>query len=242
MPGWDKSLNHSIMKLLAIGAHPDDGEFGCGALIIKEALKGNQTKIVVCSLGEAGTSGTPEGRKTEATEAAKLAGAEIEFLDMGGDCHIEYKPQNSFALAKIIREYKPNVVLTQQLKANQHPDHSIVSRLTRDACRMARYGGLREIKKLAVHRIDGLYYFPSSVDFDGQPDILVDVTEQFEKWQKTMRCHKSQMKTTDYLELVNTKAAALGRSIGVKYAVALWKNDPLVIDSFSNLELSSRNY
>jgi bacillithiol biosynthesis deacetylase BshB1 len=230
------------MKILAIGAHPDDVEFGCGALMIKEAQKGSQIKYVTCSLGEAGSNGTPEGRKREAEEAAKMVGADIEFLDFGGDCHIEYKPQNAFALAKIIREFKPNAVLTQQLKDNQHPDHAAIAKLVRDACRMARFGGLREIKNLPTHRIDGLYYFSSSADFDGQPDILIDVTDYFEKWQQTMSCHKSQMKTTDYLELANTKTAALGRSIGIKYAVGLWKNDPIRLDSISDITLSSRNY
>ena len=73
------------MKILALGAHPDDVEFGERPLLIKEKKKGNQVKIVVCSLGEAGTSGTPQGRKQEAEDAAKTIGAEIEFLEMGGD-------------------------------------------------------------------------------------------------------------------------------------------------------------
>ncbi len=230
------------MKLLAIGAHPDDIEFGCGGLIIKEVEKGSQVKYLTCSLGEAGSNGTADGRKAEAEAAAKLVGAEIEFLDFGGDCHFEYKPQNAIALAKIIRQFKPNVVLTQQLKENQHPDHAVIAKLTRDACRMARYGGLTELKELPVHKIDGLYYFPSSVDFDGQPDILIDVSDYFEKWQEAMNCHKSQMKTTDYLELINSKAAALGRSIGIKYAVALWANEPMRLDSLADITLSSRNY
>ena len=72
------------MKILAIGAHPDDVEFGAAPLLIKEVQKGNQAKIVVCSLGEAGTSGTPQGRKREAADAAKAIGAEIEFLNLGG--------------------------------------------------------------------------------------------------------------------------------------------------------------
>lgn len=230
------------MKILAIGAHPDDIEFGCGGLMIKEAEKGSRIKYLICSLGEAGSNGTPKGRKQEAEKAAKIVGAEIEFLDFGGDCRIEYKPQNGFALAKIIRKFKPNIVLTEQLKENQHPDHAVMARLTRDACRFARFKGLKQLKNLPVHRVDGLYFFPSSVNLDGNPDILIDVTPQFEKWQKAMRCHQSQMKTTDYLELVNTKAAALGRSIGVKYAIGLWKNDPIRIDYLSDLTLSSRNY
>ncbi|MDD4989492.1 MAG: PIG-L family deacetylase, partial [Candidatus Pacebacteria bacterium] len=68
-----------MKKILVFGAHPDDVEFGCGGLLIKEIENGSKVKIVVCSLGEAGTNGTPEGRKNEAEEAAKFIGAEIEF-------------------------------------------------------------------------------------------------------------------------------------------------------------------
>ena len=76
-----KSSNNSMTKILAIGAHPDDVEFGCAPLLIKEVEKGNEVKILCLSLGEAGSSGTPEGRKQEAIDAAKIIGAEIEFLD-----------------------------------------------------------------------------------------------------------------------------------------------------------------
>jgi len=230
------------MKILAIGAHPDDIEFGCGGLLIKENQKGTEIKYAICSLGEAGSNGTPEGRKEEAVNAAKLAGAEVEFLNLGGDCHIEYKPTNSIALARLIRLHQPNIVLTTQLKENQHPDHATVAKLTRDACRLARYGGLSEIKDLPIHRVDALYYFSSSAESDSKPDILVDVSDNFETWQKAMSCHTSQMKTRDYLELVSTKSAALGKTIGVKYAVALWTNDSIRIGHLSDLSLSSRNY
>ena len=104
-----------MKKILAIGAHPDDVEFGCGGLIIKEVEHGAKVKIVVCSLGEAGTNGTPAGRKAEATAAAKAAGAEIEFISMGGDSHIENKPTNAFKLAAIIRKFKPDIVLAPSL-------------------------------------------------------------------------------------------------------------------------------
>ena len=50
-------------KILAIGPHPDDVEFGCSALLIKEVKKGNKIKILVLSRGEAGTKGTPEIRE-----------------------------------------------------------------------------------------------------------------------------------------------------------------------------------
>jgi len=230
------------MNILAIGAHPDDVEFGAAPLLIKEIKKGNQVKIVVCSLGEAGTNGTPEGRKKESEEAAKLIGAEIEFLNMGGDCHITDSPENGFKIAEVIRKYKPDFVLAPSQTKNQHRDHKTVSDLTRAACRFARYGGLKELAGEPVHKVGGLYFYASSAEWDKRPDIIIDVTDVHQKWEAAMSCHKSQMQTKAYLNLVNSKSAYLGTSVGVSYAIGLWANDPIRVDTISNLTLSSRNY
>ncbi|MFA5991513.1 MAG: PIG-L family deacetylase [Candidatus Doudnabacteria bacterium] len=230
------------MKILAIGAHPDDVEFGCGGLVIKEVLKGSQVKIVVCSLGEAGTNGTPTDRKKEATAAAKLAGAKIEFLNLGGDCHIQDSPTNAIKLAGIIRKFKPNIVLAPEMQRNQHPDHYAVAKIAHAACRVARYGGLKEIKKLPIHKVDALYFYPSRAEWSSRPDVVIDVSDVQNLWEKTMSAHKSQMKTKSYHDLVFTKAQAMGASVGVKYAIGLWTNDPIRLNRISDLNLSSRNY
>jgi len=60
------------MKILAFGAHPDDIEFGCGGLIIKEVQKGNQVKNLVISKGEAGTVGTPKSGPKRAFKQPNL--------------------------------------------------------------------------------------------------------------------------------------------------------------------------
>ncbi|MBP6060681.1 MAG: PIG-L family deacetylase [Candidatus Pacebacteria bacterium] len=229
-------------KILIFGAHPDDAEFGCGGLIIKEVKAGHQVKIVVCSLGEAGTSGTPAGRKKEAMDSAKAMGAEVEFINLGGDCHIENNPKNTIKLAEIIRTYKPNIVLAQSLSENQHPDHFAVSHMTRSATRLARYGGLKELKKQKIHAIDALYYYPSSAELDKNPDIIVDVSGEYEAWARAMHMHKSQMQTKGYINLVSNKARAFGTLIGTEYAIPLWVNDPIVLDSIATLDVSGRHY
>ncbi len=230
-----------MKKILVFGAHPDDVEFGCGGLLIKEIEKGSQVKIVVCSLGEAGTSGTSEGRKKEAEDAAHFIGAEIQFISLGGDSHMVNTPENAFKLAEIIREYKPSIVLATSYFENQHPDHFALSQMARSASRYARYGGLEELKKFPVHAIDALYYYPSSHGFDKKPDIIIDVTEQSEKWMKAVSLHSSQMKTKDYLTMIQNRAAAFGSSIGVKYATVLWVNDPVKAENISDLG-SARNF
>src|ERR1700759_417299 len=103
-------MTNQPKKILAFGAHPDDVEFGCTPLLIQEIASGNAVRIIIGSLGEAGTNGTPDMRKKEAENAAAAIGAEVEFVDMGGDCHIENKPEHIITLAEIIRRYKPHIV------------------------------------------------------------------------------------------------------------------------------------
>lgn len=234
-------MNNRIKKIIAFGAHPDDVEFGVSGLLIKEIKAGNKVKIVVGSLGESGTNGTPAGRKLEAVKAASFIGAEIEFIDLGGDCRIENNPENVIKIARIIRKYKPNIVLAPSLSENQHPDHLAVAQMVRSACRFARYGGLEEISE-KVHYIDSLYYYPSSAELDRKPDIIMDVSKEYDKWVKAMSIHKSQMKTKSYLNLIGSKARALGASVGTDYAIGLWVNDPVRLDKISDINVSSRNY
>ncbi|MDE2312006.1 MAG: PIG-L family deacetylase [Patescibacteria group bacterium] len=231
-----------MINILAIGAHPDDLEFGCGSLLAKEAARGSHLKILVLSKGEAGTVGTPESRKQESEAAAKLLGADIEFLDMGGDCHIQNTPQNGFTIAKYIRNFKPEVVLAPHPDENQHPDHSVVGKMARDAARFARYGGLAELKNLPAHKITALYYYPVTQDFAAPVDLVIDTSDVYDTWLKLINCHASQLKNKDYESLVTARAKALGTAIGTKCAQGLWKNDPLRLDYISDLTLSSRNY
>ena len=231
-----------MMRILAVGAHPDDVEFGCAPLLIEEARRGHQVRIVVASKGEAASSGTPEQRADEAREAARVMGVSIGFLEMGGDCHIQHSPSNALVLAREIREFRPDVILAPHPAENQHPDHAAVGKLSRDAARLSRYGGLMDLRELPPHPIASLYFYAITQVFVDPPQIIVDVSRAAEVWQAAIQCHKSQMKTRAYPELVTARGRAWGASIGVEYATALWTNDPVRIDSLADLGLSSRYF
>ncbi len=227
------------MNLLAIGAHPDDIEFGCAPVLMKEIRKGNHVKLLVLSLGEAGTSGTPELRERESRDAAARMGATVEFLDFGGDCNIQYTPENRLTIAREIRISRPSIVLTPHIGENQHPDHSIVGKLTRDACRLARYGGI--LKPLAPHKIDNLYYY--NVTQHGlTPDVVIDIGDVVDEWEAVMKCHASQVNSRSYIDLQMTATRLLGLSVGVGHAMGLYTNDPLRLDALSDITRSSRNF
>ena len=130
-------------------------------------------------------------------------------------------PRNRFSLAAAIRRFRPSIVLAPHPDPNQHPDHAVVGGMVRDATRLARYGGLEELKGLAPHSIDHLYYYSITQTFGQKPDIVVDVSDVHAQWVAAMACHKTQMRTRAYLELVESRAKALGAAIGVDYAVGL---------------------
>lgn len=230
------------MRILAVGAHPDDVEFGCAPVLIQEVRRGHDVRILVTSKGEAATSGTPAERAQEAREAARIIGAAIEFIDLGGDCNIQHTPANAMAVAREIRRFRPDCVLAPHPGENQHPDHSVVGRLTRDAARLARYAGLAQLQELPPHPIASLYFYAITQVFVDPPPVVIDVSPVYAEWQAAIACHHSQMQTRAYPALVTARARTLGAAIGVDYAVGLWPNDPVRIASLSDLPLSARYF
>ena len=230
------------MRILAVGAHPDDVEFGCAPILIQEVRNGHEARILVTSKGEASSAGSPEERFQEARDAARIIGAAIQFLELGGDCHVEHSPANAITLAREIRRFKPEVVLAPHLGENQHPDHSAVGKIVRDAARLARYGGLQDLQELPPHQITSLYYYAITQVLIHPPEIVVDVSAAREAWEAAVQCHKSQMKSRNYLDLVMSRARTLGAAVGVEHAIGLWLNDPIRLGSLADIPLSSRYF
>jgi LmbE family N-acetylglucosaminyl deacetylase len=237
--------------LLAFGAHPDDIEFGCDGIIALETraggrVAGRRAHFVVCSRGEAGTHGTPKQRTAEAKKAAAILGATIEFLELDGDAHLEIRAAYALKLASVIRQVRPGVVLAPSVAPNQHPDHSRLGQLVRDAARLARYGGLKELKGLKPHAIEQLFFYavtPEAEPRDVTP-VLIDISapEIIATWKAAMEAHASQTSARNYIELQLTRARLLGARAGIEFASALWANDPLVLTSLSQAGRGTRRF
>ncbi len=240
------SANESFCSILAFGAHPDDIEFGCGGVIALETANGNSAHFVVTSLGEAGTSGTPAQREQESRRAAELLQASIEFIDLGGDCHLELNVQNAFSLAALVRRFRPRTVLAPTCGENQHPDHSKLGKLVRDACRYARYGGLQELDDLPTHQIEQLFYYAVTTEGGacGASSILIDISAPHivSQWTEAMQAHETQTKSRNYIDLQLTRARLAGIQAGVEYAIQLFPNDTLVFESLTHAGKGARRF
>jgi LmbE family N-acetylglucosaminyl deacetylase len=238
--------NLELAPLLAFGAHPDDIEFGCGGVIARETRAGRATHFVVCSRGEAGTHGTPKQRTAEAKESAALLGVSVQFIKLDGDAHLEVRVAHAIKLAGIIRRVRPGIVLAPSLVENQHPDHARLGKLVQDAARLARFGGMKELRASPPHAIDQLFFYaatPESEPANITP-VIIDISapEIVAAWTSAMKAHASQTSTRNYIELQLTRARLRGLRAGIGHAIALFPNDPLVLDSLAQVSRGARRF
>ncbi len=237
------NLRPEPAPLVAFGAHPDDIEFGCGGIVALETRAGRQAHVVVCSRGESASHGTPEERVRECQDGARALGALLELLELDGDARLEEKSAHAILLAGVIRRLRPSTVLAPTLVDNQHPDHYRLGRLVRDAARIARFGGVAELRELAPHAIDQLFHYalsPAAEPRDVSP-VLVDVSapEVVAAWTAAMQAHATQVKARSYIEMQLTRARVNGLRAGVGHAIAIYPNDPPVVDSLARLGRSA---
>lgn len=234
------------LTLLAVGAHPDDIEFGCGAIIARETAAGAKALFVICSKGEAASHGTPAQREAEATEGARLLGATVTFLDFGGDAHIAETLPHTLLLARLIRSHRPDIVLIPTLVENQHPDHPRVARMTRDASRLARYGGVTELQDLTPHAVHHVLHYAITPDAEPRQaePVLFDVSAPtvMDAWKAALSAHASQHATRDYRDLQLSRALVYGLRCGASHAIPLWPAEPLVFGSLAQLDRSARRF
>lgn len=226
---------YETVDLLAIGAHPDDVEVGCGGLLIKLRKRGYRCGLVILTQGEMGTGGSAELRRQEVLNAADILGARVlAHLDFG-DCRVEDNYDSRLAAARYIRRHRPKIVLAPwhsggHGKRGSHPDHLACGRIAINAANFAT------LKKLPLdeppHIIGALfhYFLPPEVS----PTFIVDITDEFDDWMRALSAHKSQFlnpeKKRDYLWFLESMARGYGGQIGVKYGQAYATGEPLKIE------------
>jgi bacillithiol biosynthesis deacetylase BshB1 len=215
-----------MIDILAFGSHPDDIEFGCGGVLAKMAAQNKQIVLVDLTSGEKGTNGSPEERRRESLASAQLIGAKRIFLDFI-DCEIFDTYENRLKLVKVIREYRPRLILAPYWKGEQnHPDHLACGLMARYACRYARFPKI--LPEIPAYTPEGIlhYLYPT---YD-EADFLVDISDYVDVWKQMMACHKSQMKTYDYMEWTLRLASKLGLMIRKPYAQGFAKGNPIEIE------------
>ena len=218
------------LDILAIGAHPDDVELGCGATLAKEVAGGKMAGIIDLTRGELGTRGSADIRDQEAAKAARIMGVEVRENLGFRDGFFVNDEIHQLALIQMIRKYRPETVLCNSLR-DRHIDHGKGSKLVSDACFLS---GLRKIKteydgieqeawrpKLVYHYIQWENLVPDFVvDVTGFIQIKLDAVLAYSSqfYDPSSKEPVSPISSKNFLESVEYRAKDLGRLIGKEYA------------------------
>ena len=130
------------VDILAIGAHPDDIELGCGGTLMKEIEMGKKVGLMDLTQGELGTRGSKKIRKQEAELARDFMGAKFRENLLLDDCFFENNRDNQIKLISKIRRYQPDIIMCNATD-DRHIDHQKAAKLVVDSCFLS---GLKIIK------------------------------------------------------------------------------------------------
>ncbi|NBG66281.1 bacillithiol biosynthesis deacetylase BshB1 [Acidiluteibacter ferrifornacis] len=235
------------LDILAIGVHPDDVELSATGTLLKSIAQGKKVGILDLTRGELGTRGSGELRLVEAANSAKIQGIEIrENLGMA-DGFFQNDKAHQIEIAKIIRKYQPDVVLSNAFQ-DRHPDHGRACKLISDAC---FYSGLVKVET----ELDGkkqLPWRPKSIfnyiqDRYLEPDFVVDITPFVETKLKAIMAFSSQfydpnskepespISSENFIKHIKGRWANFGRLINVDYAEGFTVERPIGVDDITSL-------
>jgi LmbE family N-acetylglucosaminyl deacetylase len=185
------------LRVLIIGAHPDDADFAAGGVAALYSRRGDCVKLVSLTNGDAGhhaMGGAPLAWRRRAEAAASGAQLGVEYITL--DIHdgtLLPTLENRHQVIAVIREFRPDLVMVHRPN-DYHPDHRYTSQVVQDASYMvtvpnvvAHVPHLRQMPVI-VYTWD---HFQKPAPF--QADVVVAIDAVIEQKLDALHCHTSQM-------------------------------------------------
>ncbi|ALA58229.1 PIG-L deacetylase family protein [Nitrospira moscoviensis] len=166
------------MRILALGAHPDDIEVGCGGTLIKYAETGHRIFLMVMT--EGGQGGLPDMRKREQAQAAKILRAEKVFWGGYQDTEVPMGRDLIQTVEEIVKKIEPHFIFVHY-HDDTHQDHRHLAMSTITATRYTK---------------NVLFYEgPTTQNF--APTVFVDIEQALDRKIQSLEAHASQVRKTN---------------------------------------------
>lgn len=237
------------VDFLAIGAHPDDVELGCGGTLAKLINDGKTVAIVDLTQGELGTRGTNLIRAEEAANATKILGISARENLKLKDGFLNNTEEYQMEVVRMIRKYQPEIVLANAID-DRHPDHAKAAKLVSDACFLA---GLVKIETNLNGETQKPWRPKQIFNYiqwkNVTPDFVIDISDFMEKKIEACLAYKTQfydpnskepmtpIATKDFLESLTYRAQDLGRLSGVAFAEGFTTEKLIAFKNFDGIVL-----
>lgn len=199
------------MNVLAIGAHFDDVELGCGGALAKHAANGDNVYTFVATVSGFTnqynqTVRESEIARKEAEAAMCILGAQEMICGEFKTLEVEFVDPLNIQILRIIESKSIDKVYTHWI-GDIHHDHQAVARASLHSC--------RHVPRLLMYRSN---WYHSTQDFRG--NFYVDITDYWDIKEKAIRAHESEMDRTgaEWIDFFHREAESAGQRIGVKYA------------------------
>jgi len=185
------------LRLLILGAHPDDAEFHAGGLATRYRRQGHAVRIISLTCGDAGhqTQSGPalsDRRREEMRAAAAVIGADFEMWEHG-DGRLEPSLDLRWQVIRELRTFAPDLVLTHRTN-DYHPDHRAAGHVVRDASYLVTVPAIvRETPILSGPPV--VAYLPDRFTRPNplRGDVTLDVTDELDAILEMLACHRSQV-------------------------------------------------
>ena len=170
------------MNVLAIGAHPDDIEYGCGGMLAKYGERGHHVYMFVASDG--GLGGNRKVRRREQKQAAVVVGARKVFWGGYQDTEIPLNRDLIVTLESVIREVEPRMIFVNY-PDDTHQDHR---NLAPGAVSATRY-----IPNFLFYEVPSTQHFT--------PNCYTDIEKVLKRKLEALEAHASQVAKTNIEDL-----------------------------------------
>lgn len=184
------------LRILIIGAHPDDADIKAGGTAAKWSALGHEVRMVSLTDGRAGhqTMHGPalaERRRREAQGAAAVIGASYELFDIP-DGELDDRLEYRLRVIRLIRGFRPDLIITHR-STDYHPDHRFAGLLVQDASYLLTVPAVcPDAPHLAKTPVI-LYFsdaFKKPCRFE--PHVAVDIEAGFDQLVDMLHAHQSQ--------------------------------------------------
>jgi LmbE family N-acetylglucosaminyl deacetylase len=194
----------STVNILAIGAHPDDIEYGCGGTLLKYARSGHNIFLYVATHGSVG--GTGDVRITEMEASADAIGASELFWGGYEDTQIPLSQGLISEIEGIIGKVNPRFIFTHW-RDDTHQDHRNLT-----ACTLS-----------ATRYIPNFLFYEGPTSHDFTPNVYVDISDVLEDKAGLLKIHASQItkthiEDTSIIDMAMSNATFRGIQARVRHA------------------------
>ena len=222
------------IDILVFGPHPDDIEIGLGGTVARHTAEGRSVGLCDLTAGELGSNGSPEERRREALEAARVLGAAWRECLNWPDGGISATPEMIRSAVDLIRRHQPRVIAVPYWQ-DRHPDHGAASETLTIA---AFKSGLRryETSDPPWRPEWTCYYF---INDSVAPSFVIDVSAHYAKKREALACFRSQftasapgsvdtrLTSSTFRQLIESRDAQVGANAGVAFAEGVVVREPI---------------